>query len=134
MMVKKKRSIHENAATILVDGVTSEEEDQIFTDLGNRLAEIRKIQGVVGYILRNATSATIDLENPEKIVEYAMLSAQALDSSREISELFELGDAKSILIEGKDVKTLCIAIDENKIGIFMEKDADHDDILQRISP
>ncbi len=134
MMVKKKRSIHENAATILVDGVTSEEEDQIFTDLGNRLAEIRKIQGVVGYILRNATSATIDLENPEKIVEYAMLSAQALDSSREISELFELGDAKSILIEGKDIKTLCIGIDENKIGIFMEKDADHDDILQRISP
>jgi predicted regulator of Ras-like GTPase activity (Roadblock/LC7/MglB family) len=133
-MVKKKRSIHENATPVVVDGVNSSEEDQVFTDLSKNLAEIRKAKGVVGYILRSTTSATIDLKEPEKLVEYAILSSQVLDSSQEISDLFELGDVESILIEGKEIKALCMAIDENKISIFMEKDADHADILKKVSP
>ena len=136
-MVKKKRSIHETATTVIVDDetdVTSSEEDQIFTDLSKSLAEIRKRDGVVGYILRNTSSATIDLKEPEKIVEYAILSSQVLDSSREISDLFELGDVKSVLIEGKESKALCMNIDGNKISIFMEKNADDADILKKISP
>jgi predicted regulator of Ras-like GTPase activity (Roadblock/LC7/MglB family) len=136
-MVKKKRSIHETATTVIVDDetdVTSSEEDQVFTDLSESLAEIRKRDGVVGYILRNTSSATIDLKEPAKIVEYAILSSEVLDSSREISDLFDLGDVKSILIEGKEIKALCMVIDENKISIFMEKNADHADILKRVSP
>ena len=133
-MVKQKRSIHETAETVIVDDVTSSEEDQVFTDLSKNLAEIRKAKGVVGYILRSTTAATIDLEEPEKIVEYAILSSQVLDSSREISELFELGDVESTLIEGKETKALCLVIGENKISIFMEKNADHADILKRVSP
>jgi len=136
-MGKKKRSIHETATAVIVDDetdVTSSEEDQVFTDLSKNLAEIRKRDGVVGYILRNTSSATIDLKEPAKIVEYAILSSQVLDSSREISDLFDLGDVKSILIEGKENKALCIAIGENKISIFMEKNTDHADILKRVSP
>ena len=133
-MVKQKRSIHETAETVIVDDVTSSEEDQIFTDLSKNLAEIRKAKGVVGYILRSTTAATIDLKEPEKIVEYAILSSQVLDSSREISELFELGDVESTLIEGKEIKALCLVIGENKISIFMEKNADHADILKKVSP
>jgi predicted regulator of Ras-like GTPase activity (Roadblock/LC7/MglB family) len=133
-MVKQKRSIHETATTVIVDDVTSSEEDQVFTDLSKNLAEIRKAEGVIGYILRSTTAATIDLKEPEKIVEYAILSSQVLDSSREISELFELGDVDNILIEGKEIKALCLVIGENKISIFMEKNADHADILERVSP
>jgi predicted regulator of Ras-like GTPase activity (Roadblock/LC7/MglB family) len=133
-MVKQKRSIHETAEPVIVDDVTSSEEDQVFTDLSKNLAEIRKTEGVVGYILRSTTAATIDLKEPEKIVEYAILSSQVLDSSREISELFELGDVESTLIEGKEINALCLVIGENKIGIFMEKNADHADILKKVSP
>jgi predicted regulator of Ras-like GTPase activity (Roadblock/LC7/MglB family) len=133
-MVKQKRSIHETAETVIVDAVTSSEEDPVFTDLSKNLAEIRKAKGVVGYILRSTTAATIDLKEPEKIVEYAILSSQVLDSSREISELFELGDVESTLIEGKEIKALCLVIGENKISIFMEKNADHADILKRVPP
>ena len=132
-MVKKNRSIHETATTVIVDDVTSSEEDQVFTDLSKNLAEIRKAKGVVGYILRSTTAATIDLKEPEKIVEYAILSSQVLDSSREISDLFDLGDVKSILIEGTEIKALCMAIGENKISIFMEKNAAHAGILKRVS-
>ena len=133
-MVKQKRSIHETATTVIVDDVTSSEEDQAFTDLSKNLAEIRKAEGVVGYILRSTTAATIDLKEPEKLVEYAIFSSQVLDSSREISELFELGDIESTLIESKEIKVLCLVIGENKISIFMEKNADHADILKRVSP
>ena len=133
-MVKQKRSIHETATTVIVDDITSSEEDQVFTDLSKNLAEIRKAKGVIGYILRSTTAATIDLKEPEKLVEYAILSSQVLDSSQEISELFELGDVESTLIEGKEIKALCLVIGENKIGIFMEKNADDADILKKVSP
>ena len=132
-MAKKKRTIHENTA-IIIDDTTLNKEDQVFTELSKNLAEIRKTKGVVGYILRNATAATIDLKEPEKIFEYALLSSQALDSSQEIAELFELGDIEVILIEGKEIKTLCININGNKISIFMETNTDHTYILKRILP
>jgi predicted regulator of Ras-like GTPase activity (Roadblock/LC7/MglB family) len=136
-MVKKKQSQQETSTTIIVDEdeiADTSEEDQTFKDLSKKLAQIRKDKGVTGYILRNTTTATIDLKEPEKIVEYAIFSSQVLDSSREISDLYELGDVKSVLIEGKQNKTLCMNIDGNKISIFMEKNADDSDILKQISP
>ena len=134
MMVKK---ISQEAAPALVveeDELLDSEENKSFTDLCNKLAEIRKNKGVIGYIIRNETSATIDLKETEKIFEYAIFSSQVLDSSQEISDLFELGDVRSVLIEGKESNVLCMNLDGNKISIFMEKDADHADILKRISP
>jgi predicted regulator of Ras-like GTPase activity (Roadblock/LC7/MglB family) len=137
IMAKKKKSIQETATTLVVAEETATpavEEDQTFTSLCTNLAEINKRKGVIGYILRNATSAAIDLKDPTKLVEYAILSSQALDSSKEISELFDLGDIENILIEGRDSKALCMAIGENKVAVFMEKDADHADILRRVPP
>jgi predicted regulator of Ras-like GTPase activity (Roadblock/LC7/MglB family) len=136
-MVKKKRSQQENATPVIVDDDeldANPEENETYTDLSNKLAEIRKNKDIIGYILRSTTQATIDLKEPEKIVEYAIFSSQVLDSSQEISNLYELGDVKSVLIEGKESKALCMDIEGNKISIFMEKNADHADILKRISP
>lgn len=133
-----KKTSQETATALLVDedelSSSSEEEDQTFKELSSKLAEIRKDKGVIGYIIRNETSATIDLKEPEKLVEYAIFSSQVLDSSLEISGLFEIGDVESILVEGKENKALCMNIDGNKISIFMEKDADHADVLKKFSP
>ena len=136
-MVKKKRSQQENSTTVIVDDnelSAAPEEDETYQDLSNKLTEIRKDKDIIGYILRSTTSATIDLKEPEKIVEYAIFSSQVLDSSQEIADLYELAEVKSVLIEGKETKALCMDIDGNKISIFMEKNADHADILKRISP
>jgi len=136
-MVKKKHSLNETSTPVIVDGeadVTPNEGAPAFTNLSQKLAEIRNETGVIGYILRSATSATIDLKEPEKIVEYALFSSQVLDSSREILELFKLDDIESVLIEGKETKALCMDIDGVKISIFMEKNADHADILKKVSP
>jgi len=135
-MVQKKKNMQETATTLVIDHETAApavEKDQTLTSLCTKLGEINKRKGVLGYILRNATSATIDLKDPTKLVEYALLSSQALDSGKEISELFDIGEIENILIEGKDVKALCMAIGENKVSIFMEKDAEHTDILRRVS-
>jgi predicted regulator of Ras-like GTPase activity (Roadblock/LC7/MglB family) len=137
MVKKKTRSQQENSTTVVVDDdelVAAPKEDEAYTDLSNKLAEIRKDKDVIGYILRSTTSATIDLKEPEKIVEYAIFSSQVLESSQEIADLYELDDIKSVLVEGKENKALCMDIDGNKISIFMEKTADHDDILKKISP
>jgi predicted regulator of Ras-like GTPase activity (Roadblock/LC7/MglB family) len=137
-MGKKKRSKQETATPVMVDddeiGDTQQEENETYTDLSNKLAEIRKENGVIGYILRSTTQATIDLKEPEKIVEYAIFSSQVLDSSQEISELFEIGDIESVLIAGKESNALCMDIEGNKISIFMEKNTDHAKILKKVSP
>ena len=134
-MVKKSRN--QETATLIVDEgeiSANSEEDQTFTDLSSKLAEIRKDEGIIGYIIRNATLATIDLKEPEKLVEYAIFSSQMLDSSREISDLFELGNVETIFVEGKENNALSMTIDGNKISIFMEKDEDYTDVLKKISP
>ena len=132
----KKKLRQESATTVLIDNdlSTVPEEDETYKDLSNKLAEIRQEKGVIGYILRNTTAATIDLKDPEKLFEYAIFSSQVLDSSQEISDLFELDKVNSVLIEGKENSALCMKIEENKISIFMEKSADHAEILKRISP
>jgi predicted regulator of Ras-like GTPase activity (Roadblock/LC7/MglB family) len=132
----KKTTKQETAAAVFVDEneLLASSEDQTFTDLNSKLAEIRKAKDVIGYIIRNTTSATIDLKEPEKLVEYAIFSSQVMDSTREISGLLEIGDVKCIFVEGKETNALCMALDGNKISIFMEKNADLSRILKRLSP
>jgi len=122
--------------TVMVDGspVTIQlEEEPAFTGLRSSLMEINKIKGVTGYILRNATTAAIDLQNPARMVEYALLASQAIDTCQKISNLFNLRITKSV-IEGKDIKMVSMIVGENKLSIFMEKSVDHADILMQISP
>lgn len=86
---------------------------------------VKEKEGVIGYILRNSKSASIDLKDPTKIIDYAVLSSSALEASEELSNTFELGDVKYILIEGNDVKFISFVEDENRVSVFMEKNVDH---------
>jgi predicted regulator of Ras-like GTPase activity (Roadblock/LC7/MglB family) len=106
--------------------------ESYFSSLSNRLAEIRKLRGVIGYILRSETSAVIDLSEQEKVIAYAILSSQISESSFEITKQFNLTNIETILVEGKSVKVLCLNKDENKISIFMETTTDHSSIIKRM--
>lgn len=108
------------------------DDDAVFASLSASLAEIRKLKGVNGYILRSATSAIIDLTEQDKIIDYAILSSQISESSREMAQQFNMADIESVLVEGKTVKVLCMSVGENKIGVFMEKTATHAWIIKRI--
>ncbi len=132
----RKRSTHPTATTITTDGslmtLTLDKEDA-FAELRSRLAEINKAHGVKGYILRNSTTAVIDLQNAEKLVEYALLLSETIDCIQEISQLFSL-DMTNVVLEGKDVNMLCVIKGGNNLCIFVEKNVDHAGIFKRILP
>jgi predicted regulator of Ras-like GTPase activity (Roadblock/LC7/MglB family) len=128
-MVKKRRDFQEVET---VEEPLAVEETATGKNLRTSLEEINNYPGVVGYILRNTTSAAIDLKDPSRIIDYAILSSSALEASKDLSNLFNLGEVKDILIEGKDTKMLAIEIDENKISVFMEKNADTQRISRRL--
>lgn len=100
--------------------------------LRKNLEEIKNREGVIGYLLRNFTSATIEIKDPTKIIDYAVLSSSALELSEALSELFNLGETHNIVVEGKEVKVLSFVIDENRISIFANKDVDFGKILKKL--
>jgi len=95
------------------------------TDLRSRLEHIKLKEGVIGYILRASTSASVDVKDPSKIIDYATLSAATLESAESLSRGFSLGKIKSIVLEGKDAKVLSMTIGEQKLSVFMEKSVNH---------
>jgi predicted regulator of Ras-like GTPase activity (Roadblock/LC7/MglB family) len=135
-MVKKKNSVNETSTIIIDDeaALTEIEEAQEFADLYATLQEVRKSEGVTGYVLKSDTEATVDIEDPAKLVEYALLSSQAFDSSEELKTQLNLGEIESILVEGKNTKILCLTIGNNTLSVFMEKNANNIEILNRIRP
>jgi predicted regulator of Ras-like GTPase activity (Roadblock/LC7/MglB family) len=130
-MTKKKKSLEETATSgTLAQPIAIE--TSATEDLKTRLEEIKGYEGVIGYILRNATSAAIDLKDPTKLIEYAILSASAQDAAEELSELFSLGEIDNILVEGKEVKVLSLTKGENRISLFLEKNADIEKPLKKL--
>ena len=49
-----------------------------------------------------------------------------------MAKQFNLSNIESVVVEGKNVKVLCMSVGENKIGIFLEKNATHAWIIKRI--
>lgn len=96
------------------------------------LDEMKTKEGIIGYILKNTRSASIDLSDPEKIIEYAILSSSAKETARELSQTFDHGENESVLIEGKNIKLLCLTIGENDISVFMERPVDHTEICKTL--
>lgn len=118
-MVKKKG--HETTATgipAIIEGVGHE------SDLRKKLETLKNHNGVLGYIMRNSTYASIDLDDPTKIMDYALLSSSIVDACEEISQKCGLGGIKSIVVEGKNVKMLVLTANEKTISVFMERDVD----------
>jgi len=96
------------------------------------MEEIRNYDGVVGYILKNTTSASIDVKDPSKIIDYAMLSSTIFDMAEEFSTLFNLEDIKDIIINGKNLKIVSLSVGKNRISIFLESNSDTDKVLKKI--
>ena len=78
------------------------------------------------------SSAKINLKDSAKVVDFAMLSSQAFDSAAELSASFGVGSINNIVIDGTDIKVLCVNAGENAVCVFMEKSTDHVNILNKI--
>jgi predicted regulator of Ras-like GTPase activity (Roadblock/LC7/MglB family) len=131
----KRNSSANGTETALTDAVAitpADCEDSAFASLGANLAEIRRLEGVTGYILRGNTSAMLDLAELDKISQYAALTYQLNESSLEIARQLNVAEFESVLVEGGNLKVLFMRIGENKISVFMEKGASHSSIIKRI--
>jgi len=111
---------------------SAEGEDAGFASLGAGLAEIRKLEGVVGYIMRGKNSAILDLPEGGEISQFAFLSHQLNESSFEIAKQLGVTEVESVLVEGEKLKVISMKIGENKVSVFMEKSANHVSIIKRI--
>jgi predicted regulator of Ras-like GTPase activity (Roadblock/LC7/MglB family) len=113
--------------------VKAEVKEDVGAGLRVALEDINTREGVIGYILRGSTSAAVDIKDPSKIIEYAVLSAAAFESSESLSRLFGLGKIRNVVVEGKDVKILCLTVDDYRLSVFMEKNVDHVPIYKKLT-
>jgi predicted regulator of Ras-like GTPase activity (Roadblock/LC7/MglB family) len=130
MPIKKKVPQVETAEQ--VEWSPKAEVKEQVADLRTVLDKITTREGVIGYILRASTSAAVDIKDPTKIIDYAVLSASALESAESLSEAFELGKLSNVVVEGRDLKILLVTIGEHRISVFMEKNVDHNSIYKEL--
>jgi len=109
------------------------EKDKETEMLKTKLESIKDMPEVIGYILRNSRSATIDAKDPTKIIDYAMLSAATIETAEKLVKIFQLGEAKKTVLEGNTAKLLSLSIGENSISVFMEKNAKEDKIFRNLT-
>lgn len=113
--------------------VKAEVKEDVGADLRVALESINTKEGVIGYILRGSTSASVDIKDPSKIIDYAVLSAAAFESSESLSHLFGSGKIHSVVVEGKDAKILCLTIGDHRLSVFMENNVDHNFIYKKLT-
>jgi len=115
-----------------VDWAPKIEEKDVIADLRAILERIKSRDGIMGYIIRGTTSASVDIKDPSKIIDYAALSAEAIESGESLSSMFELGKINCIILEGKNLKVLSLTRGEQELSVFMEKNVDHNTVLKEI--
>lgn len=130
MPIKKK--VAQIETTEQVEWAPKIEVKEQRADVRSLLDKLKTREGVIGYILRAATSASVDIKDPSKIIDYAVLSASALESAESLLEAFGLGNVNSIVVEVKDLKVLMLNVGEHRISVFMEKNVDHEPIYREL--
>jgi len=115
-----------------VDWAPKVEEKREIADLRAACERIKSREGIIGYIIRGPTSASVDIKDPSKIIDYAALSAEAIESCESVSNTFDLGKISNIVLEGKNLKILSLTKGEQQLSIFMEKNVDHSNVYREI--
>ena len=101
--------------------------------LQEKLQSIKDREEIIGYILRGPNSASIDLKDPTKIVEYAILSTTAFETGQDLSAMFEIGEVDTIITEGEKTKILSQVINDHHLSIFMDKNVDHNKLCKDLN-
>ena len=101
-------------------------------ELQEKLQEIKNQEGIIGYILRSKKSASIDVKDPTKIIDYAILSSAVFDVSQNMTEALQMGEVDTIVVESEETKLLSMNISNHRLSIFMEKSVDHNKLYKNL--
>ena len=110
---------------------TDETENEL-EELQEKLQEIKDQEGIIGYILRGTKSASIDLKDPTKIVDYAVLSSTTFDASTSMAEVLQMGEPQKIVIESEETKVMTMKVNNHCVSIFMEKAVNHNKLYKNL--
>ncbi|MDG6223688.1 MAG: roadblock/LC7 domain-containing protein [Candidatus Bathyarchaeota archaeon] len=108
-------------------------EKQKNDELQAKLQDIKKQEGIIGFIIRGPETAAIDIKDPKKIIEYASLSSAAFETSNDICKNVEIGKVNNLVVESEDTKILCTTVNDQNISIFMEKTVNHDKLCKDLN-
>lgn len=132
MPMPRKKAVQVEVEEEPVDWTPKIQEPASPAALRGSLDRIKSRAGIIGYIVRGPTSASVDIKDPSKIIDYAALSAEAMDSGDSLVEAFDLGGICSIVVEGKSVKMLLLRKGEQELTVFMEKSVDHNAVYKEL--
>ena len=107
-------------------------QNDIDESLHEKLKDLKSQEGILGYILRGSNSAAIDLNDPTKIIDYAVLSSAVLDVSFSMTENLPVGEIETVVVETENTKLLSMNVGEKRLSIFMEKNVDHNRLLNEM--
>jgi hypothetical protein len=93
-------------------------------DLQVRLEKVSKMAGVLGYIRRNDSTAAVNLRGTEGVQEFALLSSEAFDAMRQLTDVYGLSGVSDFVVECQTFLMLCICRGSEAISVFMSKSAD----------
>jgi predicted regulator of Ras-like GTPase activity (Roadblock/LC7/MglB family) len=93
-----------------------------------KLQTVKDQEGILGYIMRDSKSASVDLKDPTKIIDYAMLSSTAHEISQNMTESLQIGEVNIIVVESETTKLLSMNVNNHHVSLFMNKDDDHNKI------
>jgi len=96
------------------------------------LQEIKDQEGIIGYIMRGSKSASIDLKDPTKIIDYAVLSSTVFDAGQNLTETLQMGEIDTIVVESEETKLLSMNSNNHRLSIFMEKSVDHNKLYKSL--
>ncbi len=101
--------------------------------LRENLQGLKGRKGIIGYILRGSDAASIDLKDSSKIVDYAVLSATALEEGAKVAKTCGIGAVSSSVLEGENMKILLVTVDDHRLSVFMKKTVDHNRLCAELN-
>ena len=117
---------------MLVKNSKTDENENETEKLQKKLQEIKDQEGIIGYILRDSKSASIDLKDATKIIDYAVLSSTVFDTGDEIIEKLQIGEIDTIVLETEEAKLLSMRSKDHNLSVFMETTVDHNKLSKSL--
>lgn len=82
-------------------------------------------EGILGYIMRDSKSASVNLKDPTKLIDYAILSSTAHEIGRSMTESLQMGEVDNIVVESETTKVLSMDVNNYHVSLFMKREIDH---------
>jgi predicted regulator of Ras-like GTPase activity (Roadblock/LC7/MglB family) len=117
---------------MLVKNSKTDDTENDIEKIQEKLQEIKDQEGIIGYILRGSKKASIDLKDPTKVIDYAVLSSTAFDTGRNMTEALQMGEVDTIIVESEETKLLSMNIKNHRLSLFMEKNVDHNKLYRNL--